>query len=94
MDKAKRIGMEAYKAELDEKVKILEGLLKDYNDGRSKSFYCLAVNLLELQDAKAVMVQIIQEVDLKATLKTRAAAAVRLFEEMAIQRGISLKLRK
>jgi hypothetical protein len=33
---AKRIGMDAYKTELDEKVRILEELLAVYNDGRRR----------------------------------------------------------
>jgi len=86
MEKAKRIGMEAYKTELDEKIGILETLLKNHDDGRRKGFYCLAVNLLDLQDVKAVMERIADEAEPKAV--------VRLFEEMAAQRGVSLKLRK
>ena len=51
--KAKKIGIEAYKAELDEKIGLLKILLENYDDGRRKSFYCLAVNLLELPDVKS-----------------------------------------
>ena len=94
MEKAKRTGIEVYIAEQNEKVGILSALLKDYNDGRRKTFFCLAVNLLELQDIKSVMDQIKSEIELEAPLKIRAAAAVRLFEKMADQRGILLKLRK
>ena len=46
-DKAKTIGISAYKAELDEKAEILRFLLIECNDGRRKNFYCIAVNLLE-----------------------------------------------
>jgi len=91
--KAKQVGIEAYRAELDEKVEILENLLKSYNDGRRKSFFCTAVNLLDLQDIKSVIKRLGEETDSDSLLKTKAAAAVRLFEEAAEQRGISLKLR-
>ena len=94
MDKAKRIGIEVYKTELNEKVGFLQELLKNYDDGRRKSFFCLAVNLLELSDIKAIMEQIAAEAALDSPIKARTAAAVHLFEEMATQRGISLKLRK
>lgn len=33
---------------LEEKIEILEFLIENYNDGRSKNIYCIAVNLLEL----------------------------------------------
>jgi hypothetical protein len=91
LDKAKRIGMETYKAELNEKVMLLEELLKNHDDGRRKSFYCLAVNLLELADVKSVMENI---ADATYDVKEKATIAVRLFEKMAEQRGVLLKLRK
>ena len=50
MEKAKRFGIAAYNAEQAEKAKILEVFLSSYNDGRKKTLYCVAVNLLELQD--------------------------------------------
>ncbi|MDR1089148.1 MAG: DUF3795 domain-containing protein [Coriobacteriales bacterium] len=56
--KVKDIGLAAYQAELKEKVGILERLLADFNDGRRKNFFCLAVNLLELADIRDVMTRI------------------------------------
>ena len=94
MEKAKRIGLSAYEAELNEKVAILEKLLESYNDGRKKSFYCLVVNLLDLEDIKAVVENIDKEAESEATLKEKAVIATRLFNEIADLRGISLKLRK
>jgi len=44
--KVKKIGIETYQSELDEKIKILKYLLVNYNDGRRKSFFCIAINLL------------------------------------------------
>ncbi|MGD9663260.1 MAG: DUF3795 domain-containing protein [Porticoccaceae bacterium] len=92
-EKAKAVGMEAYQAELDEKVAALEDLLAHYNDGRRKSFFCTAVNLLALQDVRAVMAQL-EQTALAGDTKARAACAVQLFEGMAAQRGITLKLNK
>ena len=94
MEKAKQIGMEAYAAELNEKIGILEKLLKDYDDGRRKSFYCLAVNLLELMDVKTITEQIDDAVNDSMSIKEKAKTAVRLFEAMAEHRGVVLKLRK
>ena len=94
MDKAKEIGMEAYQTELDEKIGILESLLAHYDDGRRKSFFCIAVNLLEPEDVHTVMEQIAGETLPEMSLKEKAATASRLFEEMAVRRDISLKLRK
>lgn len=94
LDKANRIGIDAYKIELKEKVKILEHLLEDYDDGRRKSFFCIAINLLELEDIKSVMEQISDEIRPNNTKKEKAAIAVGLFKEKADERKVLLKLRK
>ena len=92
MDKAKQLGLKKYIAELNEKISVLEFLLKNYDDGRRKGFFCLAVNLLELQDLKKIMIQLPAETE--TPIKEKAASAVHLLETMAAKRGISLKLRK
>jgi len=94
MDKARRLGMEAYAAELNQKVSILEELLEHYNDGRRKNMFCIAVNLLELEDVQAVMARIAAQTKADDPVKEKAVAAVRLFQAMADERGVSLKLRK
>ena len=91
---AKEQGMDYYRSVLDEKIEILRFLLKNYNDGRRKSFFCTAVNLLELDDIKAVLEQISGAVEEDNTLKENAAIAVQLFKNMADRREISLNLRK
>lgn len=58
LDRAQKMGMETYLEELGEKTAILEKLLAGYNDGRRKSFFCLAVNLLELSDCQEVWEEI------------------------------------
>lgn|GEM_PF-1312666 len=94
LDKAKQMGLAAYEAELNEKVRVLEKLLNGFDDGRRKSFYCAAVNLLDLPDIEDVMEQLGDAIDSESPLKTKAAAATRLLEDMAEKSGISLQLRK
>ena len=94
MEKAKKIGINAYKTELNIKIQVLEELLDNYNDGRRKNFYCLAINLLDLDDIDIVMGQIRNDVSQHATLKEKAMTAVRLFNSKADEKGISLKMRK
>ena len=67
-------------------------LLKDYNDGRRKSFFCLAVNLLDLEDLKTVMEHLAEEKKLESlTLKEKSAYVVKQFQSIAEQRGVVLK---
>ena len=93
-DKVKNIGLDAFKAELNSKVELLKGFLMNFDDGRRKSFFCIAVNLLDLQDLKRVMEQIKDEIRPDEPLKEKSGAAVRLLQTMAEKRDISLELRK
>ncbi|WP_305131294.1 DUF3795 domain-containing protein [uncultured Oscillibacter sp.] len=49
LEKARCFGIEAYNVEQVEKAKILDFLLSNYNDGRKKTLFCVAVNLLDLR---------------------------------------------
>jgi hypothetical protein len=92
--KAREIGLAAYQAELEEKVGILERLLTGFDDGRRKSFFCLAVNLLELADVKEVTTRLETEITSNATPKEKAALAVDMFRQKADEQNILLELRK
>lgn len=94
-EKAMKDGVEQYKMELNEKMEILEFLIKNYNDGRRKNFYCLAVNLLKLQDIKEIMAEINEKISkLEIPLKEKIEQIKLLFEAKAKQENIELKLRK
>ena len=92
--KAQEMGLERYRADLDEKVSILQELLDGYNDGRRKTFFCTAVNLLDLPDIRAVMAHLADGGPAEGTVKERALLAVWLFQEAADRRGISLRLKR
>jgi hypothetical protein len=53
-----------------------------------------SVNLLELSDVITVMERLGSEIQSEADLKQKAATAARLFNEIAGQRGVVLKLWK
>lgn len=91
--KAHEIGMEAYCKEQHKKAEILKTLLSDYNDGRRKTFYCVAVNLLPLQDIENVMKQVIEDASLN-TIKEKAEKIASLFQDLAVRHELILKLRK
>lgn len=89
----KKIGVKAYQEEQGEKATILNELLENYNDGRKKTLFCLAVNLLELDDLRKVMGQIKEDEEC-LSIKEKAARMAGLLQEVAAQKRISLKLRK
>jgi len=87
--------LDGYKQVLNEKVNILEFFLKNYNDGKRKNYYCVAINLLSLGVLKNILDKIdlniaTQDIDLKNKIKL----VVALFEEMAKKECIEIKLRK
>lgn len=88
-------GLDAYMASLHRKMAILEYLLANVNDGRKKSLYCTAVNLLPLADLEDVVADIRQAVaDPALDQKARAARAAGVLNDRAEARGIPLALRK
>lgn len=92
---ARKMGMEAYLAQLEEKRTVLDALLADYNDGRRKTLFTTAVYLLPLEDLRAVMTALNSRVELAGQpVKERAVAAAELLQEAAGRGGISLKLNK
>lgn len=92
MEKLRRIGADRYNAEQEEKVRLLGYLLSTCNDGRRKTLFCLAVNLLELADVQAVADRLMAS-DL-STVKERAVYAAALLQEAAGEKGIALKLNR
>lgn len=92
-ERAKAMGLEVYRAELEEKFAILQTLLESYNDGRRKSMFCIAVNLLPLEDLRQVMQQLASEAA-QLPEKEASALAAQLLQAKADELGISLKLRK
>ena len=95
MEKARRLGIDAYNTEQTEKAKILEIFLSDYNDGRKKTLFSVAVNLLELQDIQTVLSEIARKPGMETlTLKEKSAFVAGLLQDAAATKNIDLKLHK
>lgn len=93
-EKVKNNGIDSYHTELSEKASILKYLLENYNDGRRKTLFGVAINLLELNDIKVGIKEIESKVSLSMTIKEKAIIAAKQFEDVALQKGIILKLNK
>lgn len=93
LQKAQRIGIPAYNAEQVKKGEILAHLLERYNDGRKKTLFCLAVNLLELDELTKAVRRADSETA-EMPLKERAAFLSALLQQYAAGRKIELKLRR
>ncbi|MFQ8639811.1 MAG: DUF3795 domain-containing protein [Acutalibacteraceae bacterium] len=91
LKRAAEIGPAAYAQEQREKAALLRELLENYNDGRRKSLFCTAVNLLPLDDLRRLLADLPAEA---IERKDRAAAAAARLTAMGSARGIELKLRR
>lgn len=95
LQKVQDIGEQAYILEQQQKQEILHKLLENYNDGRKKTLYCLAVNLLEKEELQEAMQEIASMPNgQEAAQKEKAAYAAKILKDKARKRGIELKLRK
>lgn len=95
LEKAQSIGIEQYNLEQQKKRHILSHLLSNYNDGRRKNFFCVAVNLLELSELQEAMKQIQSNKELSALpFKAQCSYAAEVFQRIADRRNIKLKLIK
>lgn len=75
--------------------KILSYLLSNYNDGRRKTFFCVAVNLLELSEIQEAIKQIQFNDELSSLpFKEQCLYVVEVFQRIADRRNIKLKLIK
>jgi hypothetical protein len=89
-----RFGIEPFARLQDERVAFLEFLIHDHDDGRSKGFYCLSVQLLPLAELRAAVEAAGSELSMTSSVKDRAAALRQAFNGLASRHGLTLKLRR
>ena len=95
LERAQNLGIEQYNLEQQEKIQILSLLLANYNDGRRKNFFCVAVNLLELSELREVIKQIQQNEALSdLSIKDQCSYIVDVLQKIADRKNITLKLIK
>ena len=97
LNMVKEGGLERFINQQGQRIKLLEAMLTEFNEGRSKSFYCLAVALLPIADLEASFSKAEQEIRNNSTrtedVKTKANILRRFLNSYANERGIELKLR-
>jgi len=98
MNFIKEYGLEKFIELQRERIKLLQTMLKSFDEGRSKSFYCLAATLLSigvLEKSLENSKRSIKENKIESDdIKTRARILRRFLEESAAGEGVELKLRK
>lgn len=75
-------GVEAFKKQQNERVLILRAMLDEFNDGRSKSYYCIAAAVLEISELH-VALKVAREQTRDLPIKQKAKALHALLDAVA-----------
>lgn len=91
----KERGLEEFLKTQKMRMRSLEKMLQEFNDGRSKSFYCHAANLLPIEDLQATLnnaEQRIRDNKIKSDdVKTKSGMLRELLTDLALKKGIELE---
>ena len=90
----KEKGIEEFARLEEEKITFLKELLKQYDDGHSKSFFCLSCQLLPVDRLKDTVDTIKDSMPQNAGIREKAKFVRAAIGELAEILGISLKLRR
>jgi hypothetical protein len=94
----KEQGLPKFLEQQQQRIALLERMLSGYNEGRSKSFYCLAASLLPIDTVAAALNEAEKRIKTggikPADLKGRAQILRDVLNAEASGKGIELKLRK
>ncbi|MFX0181598.1 MAG: hypothetical protein ACFE95_00850, partial [Candidatus Hodarchaeota archaeon] len=82
----------------EKRIRLLETMLDNYNDGRSKSFFCKAAALLDLTNLENSLGDITRKIEtnnIKSNdLKTKAKILKNILNEFAFKEGIELSKKR
>jgi hypothetical protein len=86
-------GVRAFEKVQKEREKILKTVIAEFNEGRSRSYYCIAATLLEIDELKMALTKAKGE-SLSLEIKERSKLLHSLLDEIAERKNHTLKLRK
>jgi len=72
---------------------LLKEMLQEFNEGRSKSYYCIAATVLEIDELKKVLFEARKD-SAGSDIKGKSKIFHSILDRIAQQRKYSLKLRK
>ena len=94
----KKIGLEEFLKQQEKRIEFLEAMLENFNEGRSKSFYCIATTLLPLDDLEHTLNKSNEQIKFEGIelndLKAKSKIIRTYLNQYAIENKIELKLRK
>ncbi|MDD3048943.1 MAG: DUF3795 domain-containing protein [Bacilli bacterium] len=88
-----KYGMTKYMQGQEIREKLLLKMLEEYNDGRSKSYYCIVATIFKIDEIEKALNKVSKEIT-GLTIKEKAKLLHLAFDEIAAKKGYCLKLRK
>lgn len=94
----KEKGIESFIIQQKRRIELLEEMLQEFNEGRSKSFFCISTALLPIDDLEKGLQEskqqiLVEKVDAK-DLKTKSRVLKKNFTTRAAAKSIELKLKR
>ncbi len=90
--------IEKFLVQQKERIEILEKLLDEFNEGRSKSFYCIATVLLSVKELKLALKNSEKKIQTEAIkpndLKAKSKLIKGYINEIAAREKVELRLKK
>ena len=86
-------GVEEFEKQQKTREKLVRSMLSEFNDGRSKTFYCIAATILEVGELENVLEEA-REKSMGFDLKAKSEIMHSLLNKIAENRNYLLKLRK
>jgi hypothetical protein len=91
-------GIEKFMEQQSKRIRLLETMIKDFDDGRSRSFYCIATTLLPITDLEIALDKADQRIEADKIgsddIKSKSKTLKGFLDDFAAREGIELKLRK
>jgi hypothetical protein len=86
-------GISAFEADQKKREQLLSEMLAEFNEGRSKTFYCIVATVMDIPEIEQVIAQARYKYA-GADIKTKSKALHAILDRIAQERGYNLKLRK
>lgn len=86
-------GLESFEKDQIQREHLLKVMLGEFNDGRSKSYYCIAATVLKLEELENA-IKTAKERSVGLDLKSKSKILHSILDQIASDKKYSLKLRK
>ena len=90
-------GVEDYVHKLEKRIELLEEMLRGFNEGRSKSLYCVATTLISVEGIRKSMDSAkkrVKMLDAEEDIEGKARILKETIRTTAAKEGVDLRLRK